>query len=93
MNVFYAGIVALAVCIPTGLPGDWARRRGTGAAAGLMQVITVAGIIGAVAIASAAHWLTGFWPIAVMVIGIVLGEVLADQWATRLWGQPRRSGE
>jgi hypothetical protein len=93
VNVFYAGIVALAVCIPTGLPGDWARRRGTGAAAGLMVVVTVAGIIGAVAIASAAHWLTGFWPIAVMVIGIVVGEVLADQLATRLWGQPRRSGD
>jgi hypothetical protein len=92
VTIFYAGIVALAVCIVTGLPGDWARRRGTSTTAGLGVVVTAAGIIGAVAIDSAAGWLNGFWPIAVMVIGIVLGEALADQLATRLWGQPRSSG-
>jgi len=27
VNVFEAGIAALAVCFATGLPGDWARRR------------------------------------------------------------------
>ena len=78
MSAFEAGIVALAVCL------------GTGGA--VMVAVTVAGIIGAVAIVSAAGWLHGFWPVAVMVLGIVLGEVLADQLATRLWGQPRRSG-
>jgi len=58
---------------------------------GLMQVVTVAGIVGAIAIDATAGWLHGFWPVAVIVIVIVLGEVLADQLATRLWGQPRRS--
>ena len=90
MNIFEAGIVALAVCFATGLPGDWARRRASGATAGLMQVVTVAGIVGAIAIAATAGWLHGFWPVAVMVIVIVLGEVLADRLATRVWGQPRR---
>jgi hypothetical protein len=87
-----AAIVALAVCLVTGLPGDWARRRASGATAGLMQVVTVAGIVGAVAIDAAAGWPHGFWPVAVMVIAIVLGEVLADQLATRFWDQPRRPG-
>ncbi len=90
MNIFEAGIVALAVCFASGLPGDWARRRASGATAGLMQVVTVAGIVGAIAIAATAGWLHGFWAVAVMVIAIVLGEVLADQLATRVWGQPRR---
>jgi len=40
VNVFEAGIAALAVCFATGLPGDWARRRASGAMAGLMQVVT-----------------------------------------------------
>ena len=92
MSAFEAGIVALAVCLVTGLPGDWARRQASGAGGAVMVAVTVAGIIGAVAIVSAAGWLHGFWPVAVMVLGIVLGEVLADQLATRLWGQPRRSG-
>ena len=91
-SVFEAGIVAFAVCLVTGLPGDWARRRASGAVGAVMVAVTVAGIIGAVAIVSAAGWLHGFWPVAVMVLGIVLGEVLADQLATRLWGQPRRAG-
>jgi len=56
-----------------------------------MQVVTVAGIVGAIAIDATAGWLHGFWLVAVIVIAIVLGEVLADQPATRLWGQPRRS--
>ena len=56
-----------------------------------MQVVTVAGIVGAIAIDATAGWLHGFWPAAVIVIATVLGEVLADQLATRLWGQPRRS--
>jgi hypothetical protein len=59
--------------------------------AGLMQVVTVAGIVGAIAIDATARWLHGFWPVAAIVIAIVLGEVLADQLATRLWGQPCRS--
>jgi len=91
VNVFEAGIAARAVCFATGLPGDWARRRTSGATAGLMQVVTVAGIVGAIAIDATAGWLHGFWLVAVIVIAIVLGEVLADQPATRLWGQPRRS--
>ena len=91
MKIFEAAIVALAVCFATGLPGDWARRRSSGATAGLLQLVTVAGIVGAIAIDAAAGWLHGFWPVAVMVIAIVLGEVLADQLATRFWGQPRRS--
>jgi len=90
MSALAAGIVALAVCFATGLPGDWARSRAPGATAGLMQVVTVAGIVAAIAISATAGWLQGFWPVAVMVIAIVLGEVLADQLATRLWGQPRR---
>jgi hypothetical protein len=90
VNVFEAGIIALAVCFATGLPGDWARRRTSGAMAGLIQVVTVAGIVGAIATDATAGWLHGFWPVAVIVIAIVLGEVLADQLATRLWGQPRR---
>ena len=48
-----------------------------------MQVVTVAGIVGAIAIDTTAGWLHGFWPAAVIVIAIVLGEVLADQPATR----------
>jgi hypothetical protein len=92
MSVFEAGIVVFAVCLVTGLPGDWARRRASGAIAALMVVVTVAGIVGAVAIVSAAGWLHGFWPVAVMVLGIVLGEVVADQLATRVWGQPGRAG-
>ena len=56
-----------------------------------MQVVTVAGTVGAIAIDATAGWLHGFWPAAVIVIATVLGEVLADQLATRLWGQPRRS--
>ena len=92
MSAFEAGIVALAVCLVTGLPGDWARRQASGTGGAVMVAVTVAGIIGAVAIVSAAGWLHGFWPVAVMVLGIVLGEVLADQLATRLWGQPRRAG-
>jgi cation transport ATPase len=90
VNVFEAGIAALAVCFATGLPGDWARRRDSGATAGLMQVVTVAGIVGAIAIDTTAGWLHGFWPAAVIVIAIVLGEVLADQLATR--EHVRRSG-
>jgi len=27
MSLFKAGIVAFAVCLVTGLPGDWGRRR------------------------------------------------------------------
>ena len=54
-----------------------------------MQIVTVAGIVGAIAIDATVGWLHSFWPVAVMVIAIVLGEVLADQLATRLWGQPR----
>ena len=56
-----------------------------------MQVVTVAGTVGAIAIDATAGWLHGFWPAAVIVIATVLGEVPADQLATRLWGQPRRS--
>ncbi len=48
-----------------------------------MRVVTAAGIVGAVATGVAAGWLHGFWPVAVMMIAIVLGEVLADQLATR----------
>lgn len=59
--------------------------------AGLMQVVTLAGIVGAIATDAPVGWLHGFWPVAVIVIAIVLGEVLADELATRLWGQPRRS--
>ena len=92
MSVLEAGIVAFAVCLVTGLPGDWARRQASGALAALMVVVTVAGIVAAVAIVSAESWLHGFWPVAVMVLGIVVGEVLADQPATRVWGQPRRVG-
>ena len=65
-------------------------RRASGATPGLMQIVTVAGIVGAIAIDATVGWLHSFWPVAVMVIAIVLGEVLADQLATRLWGQPRR---
>ena len=49
----------------------------------LMQVVTAAGVVGAIAIDATAGWLRGFWPVAVIVIAIVLGEVLADQLATR----------
>ena len=66
------------------------RRRASGAIAALMVMVTVAGIVGAVAIVSAAGWLGSFWPVAVMVLGIVVGEVLANQLATRVWGQPHR---
>jgi predicted ester cyclase len=48
-----------------------------------MQVVTAAGVVGAIAIDATAGWLHGFWPAAVIVIAIVLGEVLADQRATR----------
>jgi hypothetical protein len=81
VNIFEAGIVAVAVCYVTGLPGDWARRRASGTAAGLMVVVTVAGVM-AVAIVATAGWLQGFWPVAVMAIAIVLGEAIADQLAT-----------
>jgi hypothetical protein len=90
-SVFEAGIVALAVCFAAGLPDGWVRRRATGATAGLLQVVTAAGIIGAIAIDATAGWLHGFWPVAVTVIAIVVGEVLADQLAACLWGQLRRS--
>lgn len=93
MSVFAARSVAFAVCLVTGLPGDWARRRGSSALAALMVVVTVAGIVGAIGIVSAAGWLHGFWPVAVVVVGIVLGEVLADQLATRLWGRAARRAE
>ena len=43
-----------------------------------MQVVTVAGIVGAIAIDATAGWLHGFWPAAVIVIATVLGEVLAE---------------
>jgi hypothetical protein len=79
VNVFEAGIAALAICFATGLPGDWARRRTSGATAGLMQAVTVAGTVGAIAIDATAGWLHGFWPAAVIVIATVLGEVPADQ--------------
>ncbi len=84
-----AGLVAFAVCLVTGLPGDWARRRAAGGLVVVGQVVTVAGIIAAVALDGAAGWLHGFWAVAALVIGIVAGEAVADQLATRLWGEPR----
>ena len=86
-------IVAFALCLVTGLPGDWARRQASGALAALMVVVTVAGIVGAVAIGSAEGWLHGFWPVAVMVLGIVVGEVAADQPGDPVVrAEPRRVG-
>ena len=61
-SVFEAGIVAFAVCLVTGLPGDWALRQASGAVGAVLVAVTAAGIIGAVAIVSAAGWLHGFWP-------------------------------
>lgn len=84
-----AGLVAFGICFITGLPGDWARRRAGGGVVVLGQVITAAGIVGAIAICAAAGWLHGFWPIAAMVVGIVAGEGAADQVATRAWGKAR----
>ena len=40
---------------------------------GLMQVVTVAGIVGAIAIDATAGWLHGFWPVAVIVIASIDG--------------------
>jgi predicted ester cyclase len=83
VNVFEAGIAALAVCFATGLAGAIGPGAGTLAQWRLMQVVTAAGVVGAIAIDATAGWLHGFWPVAVIVIAIVLGEVLADQRATR----------
>ncbi len=84
-----AGAVALGLCFVSGLPGDWARRRAAGAVVVLGQVITVAGIVAAVVVAGAAGWLHGAGAIVALVVGIVVGEALADQVATRVWGRAR----
>jgi hypothetical protein len=82
-----AGAVALGLCFVTGLPGDWARRRAAGAVALLGQVITAAGIVGAVVIASTARVASWLGAVVALVVGIVLGEAVADQVATRVWGK------
>lgn len=86
---FAAGLVAFGVCLVTGLPGDWARRRAAGSLVLAGQLVTVAGVIAAIALDGAAGWLHGFWAVAALVIGIIAGEAVADQLATRLWGEPR----
>ena len=84
-----AGAVALGVCFATGLPGDWARRRAAGPVVVLGQAITAAGVVGAIVITATAGWLHGAGAIVALVVGIVVGEGVADQVATRIWGKAR----
>ncbi len=82
-----AGAVALGLCFATGLPGDSARCRAAAAVVVIAQAITAAGIVTAIVIASAAGWLHGAGAIVAPVVGIVVGEPVADQVATRVRGK------
>ena len=78
--------VALAISIVAGLPADWARRRSSNETANSLNLANAAGIlaaIGAVAALEIAHGLVG---VAALVLGLAVGQQLADALATRAWG-------
>ena len=68
------------------LPGDFARRGGTGAVVGLGGVANA--VVPGVAFWFGAHLASthGFGGFALIVAAMFLGNVLADRIASRLWG-------
>ena len=67
------------------LPGDFARRGGTGSVVGLGSLANA--VLPGLAFwggsqSGLAHGFTGF---ATIVVAMILGNVLADQVATRVW--------
>jgi NhaP-type Na+/H+ or K+/H+ antiporter len=79
-------VVGVLVGVVAGAPGDWARRRAARLHA-LAQLLNVAAIVATVAIAASVGSVDSFGTAAAMIVGLVLGEIAADQYAERHWGQ------
>jgi hypothetical protein len=84
------GTVVVAAAVS--LPADLVRRRRAGRASAA-QVVTGAVLVLLVALAGSAGLIVGAAGVAVLVAGLLLGSVAADQLAGRLTGPLRSVGD
>ena len=81
--VFVLAALAGAVI---GFPVDYLRRRAANVTAAAAGFVNAAALIGAIALIAGTGLVSGAGAVAVLVLGLVAGNVAADAAATAAWG-------
>ena len=85
-DVFIAiALASLAASALVGLPGDWARRRSPANAA-LAQTANIVTLVCAIVAAASLGIASGLGAAIAILIGVAVGQTVADRAATSLWG-------
>lgn len=85
MSAIWVGFLCLAVALIAGLPADVARRKARHHEP-IAQAANVLAMIGTIAGLAATGDIRG-WRTVAVIVGIVVGQLGADQLATRRWGR------
>lgn len=82
-------LLATILSAAVALPADWARRRAGSTTASLLQLISGAGILIAIALLVTDGRVHGVLGVGMILGSVAQGQMLADGAASRLWGAAR----
>lgn len=82
-------LLATILSAAAALPADWARRRADSTTASLLQLISGASVLAALAVLITDGTVHGVLGVGMILGSVAQGQMLADGAASRLWGATR----